>query len=694
MAYSLAVIDVFKRFDTDGSGSINRDELRGVLRALGGGTWDNKAVDELLAKADNSGDEQLGIAEFVGWVFAEDGQRTKIGEHKKGDFKLTISNSSHKGLNGVYVVQDRISGRRPTFYCSKQKRTLYYAVSNKAWKIYYTPGKSKNTAAYLKTTRAPHMTQDGEYWVSYVNGKYRRDDGMSCTVAAEESPEEQIAHAAESVSVVSPSVVCELTKQSQLQDGRPVYADDDSHVCVYNEKQQKWQFGLKDAAPEGFSKETAVFSPDHCLWDGLMEVEDARIERAGDPDSPGWVDPDFPHTAENIGETFVRQYGHKIVWRRLADVYPNRPLYDEEAPYDLSQGSIGNCALISCIAAVGEFGSYLQSLFKTKDPADGKYEIWLYMTEKRAWEIFQIDDYVPCIGNTPIFLKAKHSLWAPLLEKAFAKLCGSYWNLNASSNSHWGGAVRYMTTLTGGQLHGHFRRHDGQTVISTKRTMPVTAECDPTSESRGTVEWGKCLYELERQGKRLKFKYQGTKPADAQEGWISTSRDGKEMINMITAAGWTYTLYELGDDERWYHSASVKKKIVEEVEGVEKPEEFMWQKFQEFAEKKYLITVGIGYGEKGRTGLRPDGLCYMHSYSVLHAKQVGDFKMICCRNPWGHGEWSGAWSDESEEWEANPEVAEALKLEAEDDGIFWMEFKDFISIFKEICITGMETPPS
>ena len=71
--------------------------------------------------------------------------------------------------------------------------------------------------------------------------------------------------------------------------------------------------------------------------------------------------------------------------------------------------------------------------------------------------------------------------------------------------------------------------------------------------------------------------------------------------------------------------------------------------------------------------------------------EVGDFKMVLCRNSWGKTEWNGPWSDQSDEWQAHPEVAEALQVKTkdfDDDGLFWMEFSDFSSVMWRIHAAG------
>uniref|UniRef100_A0AAQ4RJN5 Calpain 11 n=1 Tax=Gasterosteus aculeatus aculeatus TaxID=481459 RepID=A0AAQ4RJN5_GASAC len=80
-----------------------------------------------------------------------------------------------------------------------------------------------------------------------------------------------------------------------------------------------------------------------------------------------------------------------------------------------------------------------------------------------------------------------------------------------------------------------------------------------------------------------------------------------------------------------------------------------------------------------------------HAYSVTGMKEVhfrGNMeRLIRIRNPWGQVEWTGAWSDNSPEWnEIDPSEREDLHLKMED-GEFWMSFSEFKRQFSrlEIC---------
>jgi len=85
------------------------------------------------------------------------------------------------------------------------------------------------------------------------------------------------------------------------------------------------------------------------------------------------------------------------------------------------------------------------------------------------------------------------------------------------------------------------------------------------------------------------------------------------------------------------------------------------------------------------------GLVDFHGYGICGAWKnpagVGCDLLKCC-NTWGKdGEWNGAWSDGAAEWEAHPEVAEAVGYSGEqNDGVFFISTKDLCVAFKAVWI--------
>lgn len=69
--------------------------------------------------------------------------------------------------------------------------------------------------------------------------------------------------------------------------------------------------------------------------------------------------------------------------------------------------------------------------------------------------------------------------------------------------------------------------------------------------------------------------------------------------------------------------------------------------------------------------------------------------MVRIRNPWGNeAEWNGAWSDGSPEWRYIPDEEKAhLGITFDQDGEFWMSYKDFMKYFDQLEICNL-TPDS
>ncbi|KAM5180848.1 calpain-5 [Mantella aurantiaca] len=93
------------------------------------------------------------------------------------------------------------------------------------------------------------------------------------------------------------------------------------------------------------------------------------------------------------------------------------------------------------------------------------------------------------------------------------------------------------------------------------------------------------------------------------------------------------------------------------------------------------------------------GLVKGHAYAVTDVRKVrlghgllAYFKsekldMIRMRNPWGEREWSGPWSDSSEEWQkVSKSERERLGVTVQDDGEFWMTFEDFCKYYTDIIM--------
>jgi len=72
-----AVASVFRRFDYNGSGSIEKEELGCVLKALTPGRWTDIAIGRLFDAMDLDDDGAISTAEFLEWVFEDQGGSTQ-----------------------------------------------------------------------------------------------------------------------------------------------------------------------------------------------------------------------------------------------------------------------------------------------------------------------------------------------------------------------------------------------------------------------------------------------------------------------------------------------------------------------------------------------------------------------------------------------------------------------------------------
>lgn len=106
-----------------------------------------------------------------------------------------------------------------------------------------------------------------------------------------------------------------------------------------------------------------------------------------------------------------------------------------------------------------------------------------------------------------------------------------------------------------------------------------------------------------------------------------------------------------------------------------------------YAHQNFLMCCGSSAGKD--TEMSAQGIVQGHAYSLLGVVEnvAGTgIDLVQLRNPWGHQEWSGDWSDKSELWEENPEIAQQLGHKTGDDGMFWMAWEDFCTNYKAIFV--------
>ena len=136
-----------------------------------------------------------------------------------------------------------------------------------------------------------------------------------------------------------------------------------------------------------------------------------------------------------------------VIWLRAAEIF-NFQQYNifvnDISVDDVRQGYLGNCYLMSSLAAMTNIPQLICQLFRSFQLSkNGCYEIGLNI--EGEWEIVLLDDYFPCSKKTrvPIFAKPNGpELWVMLLEKAWAKINGGYLNITG------GYASEVLSTFT------------------------------------------------------------------------------------------------------------------------------------------------------------------------------------------------------------------------------------------------------
>uniref|UniRef100_A0A2C9KC99 Calpain-B n=1 Tax=Biomphalaria glabrata TaxID=6526 RepID=A0A2C9KC99_BIOGL len=158
-------------------------------------------------------------------------------------------------------------------------------------------------------------------------------------------------------------------------------------------------------------------------------------------------DPEFPCVDSSI--FFSRSPPRPFEWKRPHEICDNPQWISQGASrFDVRQGELGDCWLLAAVASLTCNPKLFENVVDSRQTFTEnycglfKFKFW----HQGEWQEVVVDDRLPTYRNQLVFMHSteKNEFWSALLEKAYAKLMGSYESLKGGSTSE------AMEDFTGG----------------------------------------------------------------------------------------------------------------------------------------------------------------------------------------------------------------------------------------------------
>ena len=389
----------------------------------------------------------------------------------------------------------------------------------------------------------------------------------------------------------------------------------------------------------------------------------------------------------------------QIVWERSAAIAARQelaavPFSQDIDPDDIGQGSLGDCYLLAAVAscAVSENDWLVKDLIVEEGWDVGLIGVKFFV--RGRWATVIVDDFFPL---------------APWQGQAGSgadhRVPGELAPLFASSKSHARQAADEMEFWPMIMVSQRHPAHCFSAVLRPFCAVFSPLFCAvrlPGAETERTGEkWRKMGEIWGRNGRETavaEWRWGQEKAfAKLHGSWEAIGANGgtpEDALNYLTGAPAT-ALIGGGSDAAWEQL----KDLIRDPEDVDERQGFVSASLRRDLSREVIDGTGLVAG---------------HAYSVLacleddpepgqilrdgsEAKGRGRVaervRLVCVRNPWGEGEWKGAYHDQDQErWterlvekarEANPD-AEVLgrTSSASLDGSFWMEWQDLNSFLE------------
>ena len=145
-----------------------------------------------------------------------------------------------------------------------------------------------------------------------------------------------------------------------------------------------------------------------------------------------YTDPDFPPEQSSLFDPRIDEVDleafQSFSWKRASAIFPNGAVFEGGVePNDINQGQLGDCYFLAALSSLAEFEDRVKAMFVTKEVnAAGIYMVRMFINGNEQPVI--VDDFLPVKKNgSCAFATSKDGeLWVSILEKAWAKLHGTY----------------------------------------------------------------------------------------------------------------------------------------------------------------------------------------------------------------------------------------------------------------------------
>lgn len=368
--------------------------------------------------------------------------------------KLSCSKETNLKISGIYKLLEKKGKYKEKTYCKLDKSLFIYKVSKTKYVI-STRLYSQSYRVYVNVSKLNTLFTKNTWHIYHGNNLWIIDN----VIVEELNEYTETSNEITTINKIPSDILIIYSKYNNIAGGYKklvkkcygsiAYYNEEDELYLYTLRSffsQFWVIGNKlgsysfyiksdnfEQLPENSSFESSkiIIKPyiEHELYNNINNEKQ-------------FIDTEFKADLHSIGKGKIIENYKNITWIRAVNLQPmfsKMVLFSGIEPNDIMQGCIGDCWLLAAFASVAEFPNYIKTkIFKTKKISKiGKYEINLFDCSKNKWITVTLDDRIPCMEKIiyapprPLFSQPhENEMYILLLEKAFAKMAGSYTRLD------------------------------------------------------------------------------------------------------------------------------------------------------------------------------------------------------------------------------------------------------------------------